>query len=122
MKRVTAARVSQNILETSETLVYISFVDEEVLAKKVPQKLTPSKIHGLSKDKASLEEGSHNFSFLISFSDGSSKLVPREEANELCPQLVLGKADLGFAIAPFVIKVPYDLKAITSRASRLPMK
>lgn len=69
----------------------ICFLDEEVLSRKVPTKLTPSKVHGICKhkEKESLDDDPKGFCFLVSFSDGSSKLVPRQEANELWPDLII---------------------------------
>lgn len=65
------------------------FVDEEVLATKVESKPTCTTIHGVCKDKKASDEDPLGFCFLISYSDGSTKLVPRLEAHQTYTDLVI---------------------------------
>lgn len=50
----------------------------------------PVKVHGICQHKPKDNgDDAENFGFLISFSDGRAKVVPREKAHEICPQLVI---------------------------------
>lgn len=89
LKAVLAAqvRISYENLKKLISIV-INFADDEVIVNLVRSKPIPVKLHGVCQNKPTNDDP-EDFGFLISFSDGRYKVVPRREAHKLCAQLVI---------------------------------